>query len=334
MGPPLNDDFKLTLELDKDNYLIFSSENNEVPTYIKPADGKEIPFVDYLNSLPIKVLYPNGLSYFDDKFYKITLPSENGFKVEETSYGQSIISLDFLKNTSLKEKDESNVSDDSFSSNSIFYELDKLRNKADENNPIKSLGIFHDYISDVDIVFCTDMDTEPADFILSSPTKQVFVHVKCGKTKNPKSSAGAISEVGGQAIKNLEMTISHNNRLTPANRTRLLGKWPSPNATNTLQDRIRLFNGKRYDSKNVDSIENEKKIDEVWSVIADRRKSPIVKNEIWIIVGRAFSRQHFIKQLNEGSKAEAESLQAFQLIDSWRITAASLDAELKFFVSP
>jgi len=331
---PFNDDFKLTLELDKDNYLIFSSENNEVPTYIKPADGKEIPFVDYLNSLPIKVLYPNGLSYFDDKFYKITLPSENGFKVEETSYGQSIISLDFLKNTSLKEKDESNVSDDSFSSNSIFYELDKLRNKADENNPIKSLGIFHDYISDVDIVFCTDMDTEPADFILSSPTKQVFVHVKCGKTKNPKSSAGAISEVGGQAIKNLEMTISHNNRLTPANRTRLLGKWPSPNATNTLQDRIRLFNGKRYDSKNVDSIENEKKIDEVWSVIADRRKSPIVKNEIWIIVGRAFSRQHFIKQLNEGSKAEAESLQAFQLIDSWRITAASLDAELKFFVSP
>ena len=158
--------------------------------------------------------------------------------------------------------------------------------------------------------------------------------MKCGKTKNPESSAGAISEVGGQAIKNLEMTVSHNDRLTPANRTRLLGKWPSPNATNTLQDRIRLFNGKRYDSKNVDSIENEKKIDEVWSVIADRRKSPIVKNEIWIIVGRAFSRQHFIKQLNEGSKAEAESLQAFQLIDSWRITAASLDAELKFFVSP
>lgn len=331
---PFNDDFKLTLELDKDNYLIFSSENDDVPNYIQLVDGKEIPFVDYLNSLPIKVLYPNGLSYFDKKFYKIILPSENGFKVEETGYGQSIISLDFLKNDSLEEKDDSNVSNDSFGSNSIFYELDKLRNKADENNPIKSLGVFHNYISDVDIVFCTDMDTEPADFILSSPTKQVFVHVKCGKTKNPESSAGAISEVGGQAIKNLEMTVSHNDRLTPANRTRLLGKWPSSNATNTLQDRIRLFNGKRYDSKSVDPTEKENKIDEVWKVISDRRKSPIIKNEIWIVVGRAFSKGHFIKQLNKGSKATPESLQAFQLIDSWRITAASLDAELKFFVSP
>lgn len=331
---PFNDDFKLTLELNKDNYLIFSSENSDIPTYIQLVDGKEISFIDYLNSLPIKVLYPNGLSYFDDKFYKITLPSENGFNVEETSYGQSIISLDFLKSDSLKEKDESNVSNDSFSSNSIFYELDKLRNKADENNPIKSLGIFHNYISDVDIVFCTDMDTEPADFILSSPTKQVFVHVKCGKKKNPQSSAGAISEVGGQAIKNLEMTVSHDNKLTPANRTSLLGKWPRPNAKNALQDRIRLFNGKRYDSKHVDQIEKENKFDEVWKVISDRRKSPIIKNEIWIVVGRAFSRGHFIKQLNKSSKATPESLQAFQLIDSWRITAASLDAELKFFVSP
>lgn len=331
---PFNDEFKLTLELDKDSYLKFCSENDNIPTYIQPADGKEIPFIDYLNSLPIKVLYPNGLSYFDDKFYKITLPSENGFKVEETSYGQSIISLDFLKSNSLKEKDESNVSDDSFSSNSIFYELDKLKNKADENTPFKSLGVFHNYIPDVDIVFCTDMDTEPADFILSSPTKQVFVHVKCGKAKNPKSSAGAISEVGGQAIKNLEMTTSHNDKLTPANRTTLLGKWPRPNAKKALQERIRLFKGKRHNSEDGDPTENENKIDEVWTIISDRRKSPIIKNEIWIVVGRAFSRGHFIKQLNKGSKATPESLQAFQLIDSWRITAASLDAELKFFVSP
>ncbi|NKG33561.1 DEAD/DEAH box helicase [Acinetobacter junii] len=330
-----NDDLKVTLKLDKDNYLMFFSDHDEASaTYIQTVDGKEIPFVDYLNSLPIKVLYPNGLSYFDNKFYKVTLPSENGFKVEESTYGQSLISLDFLQNSSLEEKDESNVSEDSFGINSIFYEIDKLKNIADKKNSIESLGVFYNYISDVDLVFCTDMNTEPADFILSSPTKQVFIHVKCSNKRTPQSSAGAISEVGGQAIKNIEMTVSHDDKLSPANRTTLLGKWPRPNAQNALKDRIRLFDGKRYDSKDVDQVERENKIDEVWGVIAKRRKSPIVKNEVWIIVGRAFSRSHFIEQLNKGSKAQGESLQAFQLMDSWLITAASFDAELKFFVSP
>ena len=172
------------------------------------------------------------------------------------------------------------------------------------------------------------MDTEPADFILSSKDKVIFVHVKCGSSsQNPQSSAGAICEVGGQALKNLHWLI-HNNFSKYANNTVLRQPWPrftgsQPHNTH-LNTRIRLFE-KKFDTNH--------NLDEVISVIDERRRNPLVNKEMWIVVGNSFSKSHFLNQFKSGTIASPESIQAYQLLDTWFNQASSNNVDLKLFVS-
>ena len=176
--------------------------------------------------------------------------------------------------------------------------------------------------------FCQLMDTEPADFILSSKDKVIFVHVKCGSSsQNPQSSAGAICEVGGQALKNLHWLI-HNNFSKYANNTVLRQPWPrftgsQPHNTH-LNTRIRLFE-KKFDTNH--------NLDEVISVIDERRRNPLVNKEMWIVVGNSFSKSHFLNQFKSGTIASPESIQAYQLLDTWFNQASSNNVDLKLFVS-
>jgi hypothetical protein len=175
------------------------------------------------------------------------------------------------------------------------------------------------------------MGTEPADFILSSPDKLVYVHIKCGSSQNPQSSAGALAEVGSQAIKNIEMLISGNNNLRAANWNRLLGPWPQRGAAQLMNERIRMFEGQAFTAANEN--ERELKTEAVWDVIAQRRRSSTVSKEVWIVAANSFSASHFEAQLQRGHNAQSTSLQAYQLIQSWMSTAHSNDVDLKIFVS-
>ena len=188
------------------------------------------------------------------------------------------------------------------------------------------LGHFYQYIPNVDLVLCTDMGTEPADFILSSKEKVVFVHVKCGKSsKRPESPAGALCEVGGQALKNLHFLL----QTSPSrygNITNIRGHWPSPlgNRNGDKLSRIRLFN-KIFD------INHD--LDGVISKIDERRIDPLVSKEIWIVVGNAFSHSHFNSQFDNPSMAVPETIQAYQLLDTWFSQASAHDVDLKIFTS-
>ncbi len=332
-----NNEYKLMLEINEDEgRLVFDTEVDLPFAFGEGAqvDGIDGHILELFNSATFKVLYPDGMSYLEGQFYRVNLPSGQGFDIDEIKLGGAMIPLELLLGADLNEKDSQNVQPDSFGQNSIFFLIDKLRDVVLQNAKLDQLGVFYNYIPDIDLALCTDMGTEPADFILSSVNKLVFVHVKCGKTTNPQSSAGAIAEVGGQAIKNLEMLISHNSDLFAANRTRLLGKWPTNNTENGLEERIRLSNKQRFSENGNDDNLREDKLDEVWTTISNRRKSAAVQKEIWIVVGNAFSRRHFVNQMKLGSQAQAESLQSYQLIDSWMATTASADVALKFFVSP
>lgn len=206
--------------------------------------------------------------------------------------------------------------------------IDQLKAVVDPSESLSNLGPFYKFIPDIDLMICTDMGTEPADFILSSPTKLVFVHIKCGKAQRPHSSAGALAEVGGQAIKNLSMLISDDE--APGNKSLLLENWPSKSEENGLKERIRLYKGKRHES----SEDREKDFDEVWGLINERRKIPSIEKEIWVVAGRSFSKDHFKKQLIKGTSAQAESLQAYQLIQSWIAESYAHDVNFKLFVNP
>ena len=158
--------------------------------------------------------------------------------------------------------------------------------------------------------------------------------MKCGGAAlRPQSSAGALAEVGSQAIKNLEMLMSSNQNLRAANWTNLLNPWPKPSSVNKLRERVRLFEGRRFLNSENDEEERVSKLTASWQVITEQRSSNAVQKEIWLVVGNAFSRSHFTAQLARGNAAVGESLQAYQLIQSWVATSSSSDVDFKLFVS-
>lgn len=284
-----------------------------------------------------KALLENGVGYSQGKFYKINLPLERSFNFDESPLASTIIGLPELLGERLDEKgyinDVYQVIDQGFSTDSIFYLVDQIKANGLTNPTRSELGPLSPYIPDADLVINTDMGTEPADFILSSRSKLVYVHVKCGSSHiRPNSSAGALAEVGSQAIKNIEMLISGNELLKPGNWNRLLTGWPMASANPLMNERIRLFNRQHYTASS--PSDRDTKLHEVWDVISQRRRSTAVRKEIWIITANSFSLSHFKEQLTHGSNANSESLQAFQLINSWMSTAHNNDIELKIFVSP
>jgi len=293
-------------------------------------------FIDLLNkNVPLKLLYKDGTSYVNGHFYQVMLPTEEGFELNKSKLGGSLIPITELLAANLSEKEEHAVSGDEFGRNSIFFLIDKLKAVGIQGSTIPEFGPFFTYIANLDILLCSDMGTEPADFILSSPDKLVFVHVKCGSAENrPESSAGALAEVGGQAVKNLEMLTTTQRDLKPGNWSIMPSHWPRPAAAPALYERIRLVDGERFVNVGRTTAARAKKLMDIWDTISERRAAPNVGKEIWMIVGNAFSRRHFESQLRKGRDAASESLQAFQLIDSWQSAAASNDVVLKIFVSP
>jgi superfamily II DNA or RNA helicase len=290
-------------------------------------DGDVISIKDILNDDTVKLIYDNGITYLNGAFYKFTLPTDDA-KISADFFSR-FIDLPSLQVKNLSEKDEDGLSITQFSPSSIFYLIDQLANISNTNVQLSQLGDLYQFIPNVDLVLCTDMDTEPADFVLSSKDKLVYVHVKCGKAEKPQSSAGALYQVGSQAIKNIHYLISNNSELQYANLTRLNNPWPALNGNSnkiSLNSRIRLFN-KKFDLNH--------KLSDVLSKINDRRSEALVKKEIWIIVGNGFSLSHFKKQFSESTiNKSQESMQAYQIIDSWLLQTKSLGVELKFFVSP
>ncbi|MDQ7976111.1 DEAD/DEAH box helicase family protein [Paraburkholderia sp. SARCC-3016] len=325
-------DLKFGLDYDEEGRaLLISDEDVRYFSGDVEAVGS---FLDLISRASLKVLYPDGTSYFDGSFYQVTLPSDTGFELDQSKLSGAIIGVQELLSRGLTEKDEDATTADEFGENSVFSLIDKLKAVANPNAKVADHGPFFPYIADLDLMLCTDMGTEPADFILSSPTKLVFAHVKCGTSgQRPRSPAGALAEVGSQAIKNIEMLTSTNRNLKPGNWPRMPDPWPTPTSGRTLLERIRIVNGRRLQNPGNDEQIRMQSLREAWSTIADRRVAPSVSKEIWIIVGNSFSRRNFERQMRRGNDASSESLQAFQLIDSWQSTAANNDVALKIFVS-
>ena len=288
---------------------------------------------EFLSDHVEKILYEDGLCYTGNHFYKHRLPTQDGFDPKESGLDDDFIGIPELTNENLKEKYEENVEEDEFDSSSIFYIIDQLKSVVDKDSTKRSLGPFYDYIPGLDLMLCTDMGTEQADFVLSSKSKLVFIHVKCGKTTSPQSAAGALFEVGSQAIKNLEHMISSSEDLKASNRGYMINPWPSKTAVKKLNERVRLLNGERFVNPENDSKLREEVYDQAWDEVMKRRSSPRIEKEIWIVSGNAFSKKDFFNELKKGEKGKPESLQAYQLVQSWYTSLAAEDVGIKFFVS-
>jgi hypothetical protein len=305
------------------------------PIYVIDNESNSEILEDFLTKNLHKVLFSSGVTLSGGKFYQMRLPTEVGFDLKRTELADVLIPIPALQRKGLTEKGEVDeviqVGADQFSVDSVFNLLDALKSVSDPEATISSAGPFHRYFPDPDLILCSDMGIEPADFIISSESRLVFVHVKCGTSESrPRSSAGALAQVGSQAIKNLEMLISTNLDLQAANWQTLLNAWPSVNAPQKLESRLRLLNGARVDM----ALNQEQEMGKAWNIIAERRQSFRVKKETWIVTANSFSVSNFERSMGAGAEGNAESLQAYQLIQSWLSSSNSLDCELKIFGSP
>ncbi|MDC4787057.1 DEAD/DEAH box helicase [Acinetobacter baumannii] len=330
--------FNLYYQIDDDmineckNYISFLfNEKKEISAICDDEieffiDGQKTELNKIFNNDTVQLLFKDGTTFLHGNFFKHKLPTERN----ELNHNiiNNIIPLDCLLSANLSEKDEDNVLQKSFSSNSIFYLIDQMSNVKNPNISLNNLGQFFEYLPNVDLMLCTDMGTEPADFILSSKDRVIFVHVKCGdSSKSPQSSAGALCLVGGQALKNLHFLLN-NSPSKYGNITNIRGAWPAPEGNGNgvcLDSRIRLFN-KTFNLSH--------SLDDVIETIDERRIDPRVRKEIWLVIGNAFSYKHFMSQLNSPSTAKAETVQAYQLLDTWFSQTSSHDVDMKIFVSP
>lgn len=292
--------------------------------------------VAYLNAgHRLKILFEDGTTYLGGMFYRLALPYERGITAEESFAGSSIFAIDELSDQLLSEKGDVRdhryyrTSPDEFDSKSIFSLIDRLKGYGSAATPISDLGPFAKFIPGCDLVLCTDMGVEPADFILSSPEKLCFVHIKCGDSENPKSSAGAIAEVGSQAIKNIHFVASGGAKAKPGNFSSWRSAWPSSNADFPLDTRFRLIDGVvSMPSPPDDTLSNR-----AWDLISSRRESMRCKKEIWVVMGNSFSSSHFSESISNPALSQPASIQAFQLVENWLSTANELDVEFKIFTS-
>lgn len=306
---PFQEDLLVKISFDEEMQLCFEANENLCFT----KDGQIVNADEFFKE--IKLIYNKGVSYLNNQFYQTQLPTDK--KSINTKLLSKIIPLHTLKRKGLSEKDDKILIPNEFGKDSIFHEIDKLSSKANSDVALKDLGDYYSYIPDIDLVLCTDMGTEPADFILSSPNKLVFVHVKCGTAaKDPRSSAGAIAEVGSQAIKNMHYLLSQSVKLKYGNNTELRSDWEG------VVNRIRMFNGLSSHT-----------LDDVLDKIETRKQSAVVQKEIWLVIGNAFSKSHFTRSLNSISTANSETIQAYHLLDTWLARTSSYDVNFKMFVS-
>lgn len=295
-------------------------------------------FVDYLNRAPLKALYEDGTTYINGRFYRVLLPYQRGIDLKTSAFASSMTGVTELGSNGLTEKGISHKNSyvgtqpDAFDLGSIFALLDRLRlPKIASDSP--GLLAMRNSLPGMDISLCTDMGTEPADFVLASPSKVCFVHVKCGTSSAPKSAAGSLVEVGGQALKNISQLISFAG-FSPANLSWLQEAWPSKAAKHQLKHRIRLFEGlSAEDYLATHGGTSSDLLTTVCSALSQRVRSNAVSKEIWIVAGRSFSLSHFFAEMAKGPLAAPETVQSYQLIDSWRTSASEFDVGLRIFVA-
>ena len=290
---------------------------------------------EILSDSVIKIIYQDSISFFSGKYYKMRLPTELGVDIAESHVGRSLHSIKELQCKGMKEKGSSALlTENLFPENSVFSIIDKIKDSSDSTKTIADLGPFFPHVADLDFLLCTDLGTEPADFIASTPSKLIYIHVKCADVGAPHSSAGALAMVGTQAIKNLEALTSPNAHLFFANWNMLKSPWRTDNAHPDHVKRLRLIDKmcpEEYMQKQGGDYNTL--IDHAWKTISQRRKSLAVAKEIWIVVGNAFSKSDFYNQIRLGQQCAAETLQAFQLIDSWLNTLSTNEVSLRLFVS-
>ena len=262
----------------------------------------------FISTRPIiRIVTEEGQLYADRRFYEPRLPLWGKDRIKNLGL---IIDYPPLANVDDKEKEKGKRGTvfhglKTWPAGSIFHLIDHDR------------GLFRAAgWNDYDYLICDDMGTETADFVVvdRAQNRIALLHAKYGG--GSLSSAREFQIVHAQATKNLEF-FNPSGTFLPDRTERWAGAWQG------ALRRIRLPRRRRS-------------ADVLAAEIDTMLRSSDVTKEVWIVLGRGFSKSVFTDQLSvqEPKKPPYHAIQLAYLLQACNANTSSVGATLKVLTVP
>lgn len=285
-----------------------SSPSLSEELYVSTSDDRQ-ELISLVNSEQLMRIVPweRQTIYAHGNFFAPTIPVSRAGDFQLLDILRPVQGL-----ADVKSEKGTEITNDDWDPESVFGMITAL-SPSSAREPNAAMG---DLVDGLDMLLCTDMGREVADFVLTTPRRVAFVHAKASSNTS-YCSASALHEVAAQALKNL----SHLQPLTvvPMDRSTWTKKWAaSPHVTGTTH---RL----RYGTFGTSNA--------MWKHIRSHITNPDVDREVWIVLGKSMSKQ---KLQAEARKAQpkAEAIQVFALLQATWGAVSQLGARLRIFCSP
>ena len=307
-------DGKLTLSIDGDKvaaslswradagrYELSAPELSQMGIWELDGEGREV--VSYINQeQALRVVPRSGDSiYSHGNFYKPVVPvrKKGSFQLLDVLVADSAVG------GASSEKGTEFV-DDKWEGHSLFGIISNLDPTSGVDAPSKLV----DLLPSPDLLVCTDMGTEIADFIATeSGKKVVFIHAKGSATEH-KISASAFHDISAQALKNLPY-LQPLSEEVPKNKN-----WTSKWKGEVSRQRVGEF----------------ATTGEIWGHVRGMIADPTVEREVWLLVARSLSLGALVDQ-SKKKKPSAEALQLFSLLQATWGAVSQLGCRLRIFCS-
>jgi superfamily II DNA or RNA helicase len=271
-------------------------------------DGEHRELLAYVNQEQALRIVPTDRTetYSHGHFFKPIRPDRRigGFQLLDVMVG-----INALANTS-SEKGRATVDDD-WSPESLFGLISALAPASPRVPPAQMAQL----LPMPDLLICTDMGTEVADFMATQPGRVVFIHAKASSTPK-RRSASALHDVASQAIKNLPYLQPLSDAEPPDKR------WTSRWKARGVEGSARRQRVGSYTSS-----------PEMWKHIRAVIANPQAEREVWLVLGQSLSIEA-LKAEAAKVKPAAEALQIFSLLQTTWGAISQLGGRLRIFCSP
>jgi hypothetical protein len=207
------------------------------------------------------------------------------------------------------EKGETSTGDD-WAEDSVFGLISALAAES-TRTPEPELAAA---LNEPDLLLCTDLGPEIADFVGVQGDRVVLIHAKTSKPPSP-TSASALHDVVSQAVKNLTY-LQPFDEVKPD--TRL---WMRP-----------------WKAKDGGSINRKRAGDfasgaDAWKQIREVIADPQADREVWLVLGQSLSVARLKEELGK-SKPAPQVMNIYSLLQTAWAATSQMGARLRIFCSP
>jgi superfamily II DNA or RNA helicase len=308
----------------RNKYVLDCKElSGEIETVDAEFENRVVNLIKVLNRKQcFRILTKKGLSYSGGRFYEPHFKFGNNFDKTVSPIPNMLISIDALSKIYSEKGTKNGTSKDSWQDASLFS---LLANRG-EGSQLKEYMLEKD--EKEELLICTDLNTEPADFILVTDRKIAFIHVKGKGNSKPEShgqyGASAISEICNQAVKNAHL-LSIFDDSPPGNLKTWTKPWnPNNKKSYNVQNRIRTA----VLPVEIDPTSHES----IWNYIVKKKMDVNISKEVWLVMGYTLKKNVLLEKIG-GKNPRAEAKQAALTLESTLASIHSLGLKLKVFCS-